>query len=93
MTNTKLEFWETYREHTPTLLLVDLEGDFDTWHEVLSELKITEPQRSVVAFGPHSDVKNMELANDLGCNQVLSKGAFTRDLQKLLEEYTRPITQ
>ena len=93
LANTKLEFWEAYREYPPALVLIDLEGECEIWHQVLLELKNTTSSKYLIAFGPHSDLKSIGLAKSLGCDQVLSKGEFSRDMQKLLEKYSRPFNQ
>ena len=50
----------------------------DTPWEISAEVR-------VVAFGPLRDVAGMAKAKELSCNQVVSKGEFSRDLHKILE--------
>jgi len=40
----------------------------------------------VIAFGPHSDEAGMAKARELGCDLVISKGEFSRDMVKILAE-------
>lgn len=87
LTNTEADFWKAYEEQTPTLVLVDLEGDTEVWPAVLRELQTRETAASLVAFGPHSDTEGMELARNLGCDKVLSKGEFSRDMQQVIGEH------
>jgi len=87
LTNTEADFWNAYQEQAPTLALVDLEGDPDVWSKVLEELKTRNSETKLVAFGPHSDIKGMELARSLGCDQVLSKGEFSRDMPRVIAQY------
>ncbi len=71
----------------PDLILLDLEGDEPTWVgalEVLKERKLATTQ--VIAFGPHEQVATLERARALGCDLVLNKGEFNRDLAKILTE-------
>ncbi len=71
----------------PDLILLDLEGDESTWVgalEVLKERKLATTQ--VIAFGPHEQVATLERARALGCDLVLNKGEFNRDLAKILAE-------
>ena len=84
-TRTEAEFRESFEEGTTALVLVDLEGDAQEWPKVVQGLR-GEKRASVkvVAFGPHSDEAGMARARDLGCDLVLSKGEFSRDLIKLL---------
>ena len=39
----------------------------------------------MVAFGPHSDVESLELAARLGCDAVLTKGAFSGAIGRIVE--------
>ena len=72
---------------TPELILVDLEGDESTWVGALEILKERKPvSTQVVAFGPHEQVATLERARALGCDLVLNKGEFNRDLAKILAE-------
>ena len=84
-TRTEADFRERFEEGTTALVLVDLEGDAQEWPKVVQGLR-GEKRASVkvVAFGPHSDEAGMARARDLGCDLVLSKGEFSRDLIKLL---------
>ena len=72
-------------EGTTALVLVDLEGDAQEWPKVVQGLRGEKRAPvKVVAFGPHSDEAGMARARDLGCDLVLSKGEFSRDLIRLL---------
>ena len=71
----------------PDLILVDLEGDESTWVGALEVLKERKPVSArVIAFGPHEQVATLERARALGCDLVLNKGEFNRDLSKILAE-------
>ncbi|MCH7621416.1 MAG: response regulator [Chloroflexi bacterium] len=71
----------------PDLILVDLEGDESTWVGALEVLKERKPvSTQVIAFGPHEQVATLERARTLGCDLVLNKGEFNRDLAKILAE-------
>ena len=79
-------FWEIYASRRPALILVDLEGDEPTWSNVLEKLDHQDlGGAKIVAFGPHEDVATLERARNLGCDIVLSKGEFNRDLPKIIE--------
>ncbi len=80
------KFWELYDEGDVALVLVDLEGDKDTWATVIRGLRErASPASRVVAFGPHVDVATLELARELGCDAVLTKGEFSDALRKIVE--------
>ena len=85
-------FWEHYASRRPALILVDLEGDESIWSKVLENIDHPdkggtnkEAGAKVVAFGPHENVAMLERARNLGCDLVLNKGEFNRDLPKIIE--------
>ena len=79
-------FWEHYANRIPALILVDLEGDESIWSKVLENIdKQEDGAVKVVAFGPHENVAMLERARNLGCDLVLNKGEFNRDLPKIIE--------
>jgi CheY-like chemotaxis protein len=79
-------FWDSYREVTPALILVDLEGDRATWTGVVQDLRAQpQPRPKIVAFGPHADVAALKLARELGCDTVLTKGEFSSSLQQIVQ--------
>ncbi len=83
---TQSAFSEYYASRRPALVLVDLEGDESIWTNVLQEMDHQEVEKvKVVAFGPHEDVAMLERARNLGCDLVLNKGEFNRDLPKIIE--------
>lgn len=85
LTRSTEAFQEALERSDPTLVLIDLEGDVETWTRVLAF--VGKPVRSdlrLVAFGPHEDVTIMDRARSLGCDLVLTKGEFSRDLHNLI---------
>ena len=89
---TESVFWEHYASRRPALILVDLEGDESIWSKVLENIDHPEKRGinkeggvTVVAFGPHENVAMLERARNLGCDLVLNKGEFNRDLPKIIE--------
>ena len=83
---TESVFREFYASRRPALVLVDLEGDESIWSKVLENINHQEAAGvKVVAFGPHEDVAMLERARNLGCDLVLNKGEFNRDLPKIIE--------
>ena len=79
-------FWKHFQAQKPGLLLVDLEGDEAIWSRVLGEIQSITDGIQVVAFGPHENVAALEKARGYGCDLVLNKGEFNRDLPKILAE-------
>ena len=94
---TAANFWEDYQAGATALVLVDLEGDAETWTSVLEGLQEQAPASGtngpnngpnngpkIVAFGPHEDTATMERAAALGAHQTLNKGRFSATLASLV---------
>ena len=86
-------FMDQYAKNSPSLILVDLEGDETVWSPVLGDLAQSaervngsELVAKVVAFGPHENVELLERAKNMGCDLVLNKREFNRDLPKIIEK-------
>ena len=83
---TESVFWEFYANRRPALVLVDLEGNESIWSNVLGNIDHVEAGGvKILAFGPHENVAMLERARNLGCDLVLNKGEFNRDLPKIIE--------
>ena len=83
---TQSAFSEFYESRQPALILVDLEGTESIWTDILEEIgRERATESKVIAFGPHEDVAMLERARNLGCDLVLNKGEFNRDLPKIIE--------
>ncbi len=89
---TESAFWDIYASRRPALVLVDLEGDESIWSKVLENI---DNQKAggvkLVAFGPHENVAMLERARNLGCDLVLNKGEFNRDLPKIIAKIVEDI--
>ena len=85
---TEAAFWKHCNAQKPALVLVDLEGDPDTWRQVLAGVHSQLKGIRVIAFGPHEDTQALEQARRLGCDLALSKGEFNRDLPQIIAGLT-----
>lgn len=66
-------------------ILIDLE--FDAWAQILRAIKTKDINcKSIIAFGPHSDIDSFEKAKNLGCTSVLPKGTFSNKLPELFNK-------
>ena len=86
---TEADFWDCYAARVTELVLVDLEGDADTWSTVLADLRekvagVATAGPRIVAFGPHEDTASMERAATLGAQQTLNKGRFSATLGEIV---------
>ena len=69
------------------LVLVDLEADPDFWGEAVGRVLASGPSRpQVVGYGGHTNTEMLQRAKEAGCDLVLTKGQFSRDLAKLIAE-------
>ena len=85
--HTEANFWDCYSDGETELVLVDLEGDADTWSVVLTALgerTSTGAGPRIIAFGPHEDTASMERASALGAQQTLNKGRFSATLGEII---------
>jgi CheY-like chemotaxis protein len=86
LTATASEFWDEYGESDISLVFVDLEGESRTWTAVVRGLWERVPKMfRIVAFGPHADTESLDLARELGCDAVLTKGEFSSGLRRIVE--------
>ena len=79
-------FQEQYGSKRVPLVLVDLEGERETWTKIVRGLvEEGDAGPRIVAYGPHSEVALLAEAREAGCHLVLIKGEFDRRLKDLLE--------
>ena len=89
MASTQSSFRDFYANRRPALILVDLEGDESIESKVLEDIDYHEVGGvKVAAFGPHENVAMLERARNLGCDFVLNRGEFNRDLPKIIARVT-----
>lgn len=81
---TEPAFWKHFNAQKPTLVLVDLEGNEETWSKVLKGVQSQKAGIKVIAFGPHENTEALEQAREMGCDLALSKGEFNRDLPQII---------
>ena len=69
------------------LVLVDLEADPDFWGEAVGRVLASGPSRpQVVGYGGHTNTTMLSKAEEVGCDLVLTKGQFSRDLAELIAD-------
>ena len=74
-------------EGETVLVLVDLEADAEFWTDaVRTVLTSGETRPQVVGYGGHTNMVMLQRAEEVGCDMVLTKGQFSRDLGKLIGE-------
>ena len=69
------------------LVLVDLEADPEFWGDAVRAILASgEARPQVVGYGGHTNTAMLQRAEEVGCDMVLTKGQFSRDLGKLIGE-------
>ena len=78
---------EEMAEGETVLVLIDIEADAELWGEaVRTVLASGEARPQVVGYGGHTNTAMLQRAKEVGCDLVLTKGQFSRDLAKLIVE-------
>ena len=78
---------EEMAEGETVLVLVDLEADADFWGDAVRVVLASgEGRPQVVGYGGHTNTVMLQRAEEVGCDLVLTKGQFSRDLGKLIGE-------
>ena len=78
---------EEMAEGETVLVLVDLEADTEFWTDAVREVLASgEARPQVVGYGGHTNTVMLQRAEEVGCDMVLTKGQFSRDLGKLIAE-------
>jgi PleD family two-component response regulator len=82
----KLE--ETLKSFSPDLLIVDLNSSRFEPLKLLGEVKSDEGTRNIrtVGFLSHVQKDLAVAAKEAGCDRVMARSAFTKDLPKVLSE-------
>lgn len=69
------------------LVLVDVEADPDFWGEAVKTVLASGASRpQIVGYGGHTNTTMLRKAEEAGCDLVLTKGQFSRDLGKLIAD-------
>ncbi|MCS7062084.1 MAG: DUF309 domain-containing protein [Anaerolineae bacterium] len=81
--------WLTLRQ--PSLLLIDLNIRTLDWSRLVLATKTSPATRRIpiLAFGSHKDERLLSRARQLGCDAVLSNGAFMADPASHLRRHAR----
>ena len=83
---------EEMAEGETVLVLVDLEADAELWGDaVRTVLASGEARPQVVGYGGHTNTVMLQRAEKVGCDLVLTKGQFSRDLGKLIGEAVQSV--
>jgi DNA-binding NtrC family response regulator len=79
----------------PDLLIIDLDAVGAPMEEVLSQARQAVPSLSVLAFGRHTEPKQLRAARQAGCTEVAVRSTFVEEMPQLVErclKKARPAT-
>ena len=66
-------------------VLVDLQVSGLNITQLVSSIRNASPDVNILAYGPHVHEDKLAAARDAGCDKVLSRGQFDRELNELME--------
>ena len=69
------------------LVILDLSASNLDPQEAVARLRDSSPDLAVVAYAPHFHEDRLRAAADAGCNEVLTRGQFDRQMDELLMRY------
>ena len=84
---------EEMAEGETVLVLVDVEAETELWEDAVRTVIASGDARPrVVGYGGHTNVTMLQRAEEAGCDLVLTKGQFSRDLGKLIGEAAQSVS-
>jgi CheY-like chemotaxis protein len=73
---------------SPSLVFLDLSAPWLNVATAVEQLRhVSQPPRSIVAFGPHVQEALLDRAKAAGCDLVLSRGQFNAQMDAVLKRY------
>ncbi len=72
------------KAESPRLVMIDLTAPIADIAQLANDLRSAAPEAKLIAFGPHVHEVKLQAAQDAGCDQVLARGQFHKQLDSLL---------
>jgi CheY-like chemotaxis protein len=69
------------------LVILDLSANHLDPQSAVARLRESSPELAVIAYAPHVHEDRLQAADDAGCNEVLTRGQFDRQMEELLVRY------
>ena len=66
-------------------IIIDLGNPGTDLDSIVPTLRTLYPKAKIVAYGPHVQEENLSQAQSLGCDLVLTRGQFNRDVMAILQ--------
>jgi CheY-like chemotaxis protein len=71
------------------LVICDLSAPGADPQSLVARLRQRRPNVAIVAYAPHVHEDRLRAATEAGCNEVLSRGQFDRQMDDILARYAR----
>lgn len=75
---------EKLSNESPRLVLIDLTAPVADIERLVNQIRDKAPQAKLLAFGPHVHETKLAAAESAGCDHVIPRGAFHKQLDSLL---------
>lgn len=80
--------WNRCQAVPTKLVLVDLSFPGLNIASAMADLgALPNPPRAVVAYAPHVHEERLAAATEAGCTEVLSRGQFNSQMERILKQY------
>lgn len=76
-------------ESQPKLIAIDLTTPVDDLASLVEQLRQSAPEATLLAYGPHVHEAKLTAALQAGCDVVLSRGQFHKQIDSLVERYAK----
>jgi DNA-binding NarL/FixJ family response regulator len=70
------------------LVIYDLSAAGSNVAALVASLRQRQPNLAIVAYAPHVHEDRLRAATEAGCNEVLTRGKFDRQMDDILTRYT-----
>lgn len=78
---------ENLAELSPTVVLIDLAGAGLELEPLVQQIREQSPATKIVAYGPHVHEQKLAHAEEVGCDQVLTRGQMHKTAVAVLRSY------
>lgn len=75
---------ELAQAELPGLVILDLSAPIADISQLVTDLRAAASKARIIAFGPHVHEVKLQAAQDAGCDQVLTRGQFHKQIDTLL---------
>ncbi|CAL1151119.1 unnamed protein product [Cladocopium goreaui] len=74
-------------ERDARFVAIDLTAPIADLSELVAQLRASSPEATLLAYGPHVHEAKLQAAQDAGCDLVVSRGQFHKQVEELLRRH------